>query len=205
MNIRALQHLGAVAALAGAMLSASVANASIVAGSEVQLVGSARITDAAGGYTITSNGFVTVSPFGGNRGSWAGYNQPNPGMYNAPAMAPISNALIPVSPLITLPAVMIGVSEPGPAVASTTFSLETWQVVEATIGGFFLGRGTGTIFDTSDGTSTPGRFQFSTQFYLPNDINAFSASIVAIPVPGAMWIFGSGLLLMTAVMRRKVK
>jgi hypothetical protein len=178
-----------------------------VGGSEVQLVGSARISDAAGGYTVTANGFTAILPFGGNTGSWAGYNSPNPGMYNASALAPFSAGLVPVAGLITLPAVVLGASEPGPAVASTIFNLNTWQVVQATVGGFFLGTGTGTIVDTSDNSVTDAIFQFSTQNYTPGlDNQSFSATIVAtIPVPGAMWVFGSGLLLMTAVMRRKVK
>ena len=218
MNIRALKHLGVVAALVGAMLSASVANAAIVVGSKAQIFGTAFI-DAVGnvipldeqsGATGPSPVTVLVGA-GGNTGSYAGYNRPNPGalsfapnysagMYQIPAIGPFGFTLL------ALPSVMNDVDEPGPSVMPTFFVLNSWTGSLA--GSFFNGLGLGTIVDGKGSVLSDARFEFTSQGVNVNQANSFSGTLIAtsvIPVPGAMWIFGSGLLLMTAVMRRKVK
>ncbi len=189
--------------LSAAVLSASVANAAIVIGSQLQLGGGANISDAAGGYTITPSGTQFVVP-SGNTQSFLGFNTPNPlGIYSF-TMTPISTALVPVLPWFTLPPVVIGGGEPGPAAPQVSFSVLTWQVTMANIGGVFSAVGSGYFLDSSDKSMTDAVIQFTSQAYTPgSDTQSWSATITTIPVPGAMWIFGSGLLLMATVMRRR--
>jgi len=219
MNIRALKHLGVVAALVGAMLSASVANAAIIVGSKAQIFGTAVI-DGAGNVTPLDEGTGVSSPSpvtvlvgtGGNTGSYAGYNRRNPaslpfapnyaaGMYQISATGPFG------FPLLSLPSVVIdGAAEPGPAVIPTFFVLNSWT--GTFMGTFFMGTGLGTIIDGQDQFLSNARFEFTSQGVEVGQANSFSGTLIAtsvIPVPGAMWIFGSGLLLMSAVTRRKSK
>jgi hypothetical protein len=219
MNTRFFKKLGAAALLAGAALSASVANAAIQVGSIAQLFGTALIDAAgnvgpldefSGGTGTNVNVLIGTS---GNALSYSGFNRLNPLTLLA---APNYNALmaqIPVAgpfgfTLLQLPPVVVGANEPGPGVIPTFFRLDTWSVLMANVGSVFFAQGTGVINDAQGNFLSNGSLQFSTQFYSPGAVNSFSATLVAtsvIPVPGAMWIFGSGLLLMTAVMRRKVK
>lgn len=216
MNIRLLKHLGAVAALAGAMLTTSVANASILTGSQVQFVGTA-IVNLAGDVTPRDAFVPAVVPpppvnvqiaVNGNLGSFAGYNTPNPGP-NMPYVANwdklTSAGPFPLVNFIALPAVS---APDSPTVQATFFDLNNWQFQFLPFGNatFFIGTGVGVIHDGLGNKLSDAIFSFSTQRFQPGD-NSFSATLEAtvIPVPGAIWIFGSGLLLMTAVMRRKVK
>ncbi|MCE2947482.1 MAG: hypothetical protein ACK515_23700 [bacterium] len=217
MNIRLLKHLGVIAALVGSVMSVSVANAAIVEGSKAQIFGTAFIDGIGNVIPLDEvSGAISPSPVsvlvgaGGNTLSYAGYNRPNPGslafapnytagMYQIPAAGPFGFTLL------ALPAVVSGVGEPGPSVIPTFFVLDSWT---PTINGsFFTAIGLGTIVDGLGGFLSNGRFEFSSQSFAIGT-NSFSGTLIAtsvIPVPGAMWIFGSGLLLMTAVMRRKVK
>ena len=223
MNIRALKHLGVVAALVGAMLSASVANASIIVGSKVRIFGTALI-DGAGnvtpldeetGNSIPSPVKVLISA-SGNTGSYAGYNRQNPVSLYFPrqysgGMLPITAAGPYGGMLLSLPLVTIGAEEPGPAVIPTFFVMDSWTGVLN--GTFFMGVGLGTIRDGSGISLADARFELSSPAVELGQANSFSGTLIAtsltvtsvIPVPGAIWIFGSGLLLMTAVTRRKVK
>lgn len=223
MNIRALKHLGVVAALVGAMLSASVANASIIVGSKVRIFGTALIDssgnvtplDEATGNTGPSPVKVLISA-SGNTGSYAGYNRQNPvsltfpGQYSG-EMDPIIAAPSFPAFLLSLPLVAIGTGEPGPAVSATFFVMDSWSGVLN--GTFFMGTALGRIQNGSGVSLADARFELSSPAVEIGQANSFSGTLIAtsvivtsvIPVPGAMWIFGSGLLLMTAVMRRKVK
>jgi hypothetical protein len=108
--------------------------------------------------------------------------------------------------VLSLPSVVPDPVEPGPPVAATFFVMDSWT--GSTSGTFFTGIGLGKIFDgTGHTVLSDGRFEFSSPDVQIGQPTSFSATLIAstIPVPGAMWIFGSGLLLMTAVMRRRVK
>jgi len=209
-----LKHLAVVAGVVVSTASVTVANAAVVAGSQVQFFGSAFIS-AAGNISpafslIFSAG--NVGPAADNQG-YLGYNSPNPaaGPFYTANIANIPAIMGAPFTAITMPAIVLGGGETGPAQEATSFLLRTWAVTQATIGGFFTARGTGDIFATvGGGFLSAGDFQFTTQFFTPSasDTQTFSATLTAvpasvIPVPGAAWIFGSGLLLMTAVMRRK--
>lgn len=217
MNIRMLKHLGVVAALAGAMLTASVANAAIVVGSKAQIFGTAFIDGAGNIVPIGEQSGSTTPPVdvlvgaGGNTLSFSGYNRPNPAALSFAPNYTATMAQIPAAgpfgfTLLSLPAVVNAVDEPGPSVIATFFRLSSWT--PTITGSFFTAFGLGVIEDAQGNFLSNGRFEFSSQGFTPGGENAFSGTLVAtsvIPVPGAMWIFGSGLLLMTAVMRRKVK
>jgi hypothetical protein len=203
MNIRMLKQLGVAAALIGSVMSATVANASIVAGSTVSMFGDATVT----GTSVTPVGITYIAP-SGNLLSFAGYNFPN--TPQAISLYTVAQGVIPgAGPLnivlLTLPAVVVAAPETGPAVQGTQFRLLSWTQLPSTPS-FFNGTGFGVIEDMNGGFLSDARYDFSTQ--LINNVNSFSGTltaVAAIPVPGAIWIFGSGLLLMTAVMRRKTK
>lgn len=218
MNVRLLKHLGVVAALVGSVLSVPAATAAIVAGSQAQFFGTALI-DAAGAIDPIDEGSGSSGPnatiligTGGNTGSYSGFNRNNPvalpffpnytaAMNNVPALGPFGFTLL------SLPAVVPGGGEDGAPVISTFFRLDAYNV-NPVFGGFFTSQGTGVILDGMGNVLSNAIFSFSSQSFTPNSINSFSATLEAtatsvIPVPGSMLIFGSGLLLMTAVMRRK--
>lgn len=217
MNIRMLKHLGVVAALVGSVMSVSVANAAIVNGSQVQMSGTALI-DAVGNVVPldVATGLLFPQPVNvfinsnGNTGSYAGYNLPNPlnATFGISYNATMDNLAV-AGPfggtLLALPAVTIAAPETGPAVMPTFFLINSWT--PQVLGSFFVGTALGTIVDGQNNFLANGVYQFSSQNFVAGQVNSFSATLSAtvIPVPGAMWIFGSGLLLMTAVMRRKVK
>jgi len=217
MNVRMIKQLAVVGALFGSVMSASVANAAIVNGSQVQMSGTALI-DALGNVVPldVATGLLFPQPVNifvnstGNTGSYAGYNSPNPvspvfgisynaTMDNIPVVGPFGGTLL------SLPGIMVAAPETGPAVIPTFFKINSWST--AVNGTFFIGTALGTIVDGQGNFLSDGLYQFSTQNFKVDEVNSFSATLSAtvIPVPGAMWIFGSGLLLMTAVMRRKVK
>jgi len=151
---------------------------------------------------------VRITP-AGNTLSWAGYNVPNP----AGPMPPVYQAgfnniaagMPPVGDFISLPAVVIGGPEVGPAVPSSRFVLDNWVVSTFTFQGvdFLTGVGRGTIY-AEGGHTLPGVFALSSPFFdiTPGVVNAFSAELKAIPVPGAIWLFGSGLVALAAIRRR---
>lgn len=223
MNIRTLKHLGVVAALVGAMLSASVANASIIEGSKVRIFGTAVI-DSAGNVTPRDEATGNTSPSpvnvligaSGNTGSYAGYNRQNPVSLTFPrqyaaGMQPVVAAGPFGGLLLSLPGVVIGAEEPGPGVNPTFFVMDSWTGAFSST--FFMGTGLGTIRNGAGDFLSNARFELSSPAVEVGQTSSFSGTLIAtsvivtsvIPVPGAMWIFGSGLLLMTAVMRRKVK
>jgi hypothetical protein len=206
MNIRTLKQLGIAAALLGTMISATVANAAIVAGSSAQITGTSSVSSTG---VITTVG-PTYLNFGGNTGSFAGYDFPNPGaplpLYTA-GMATLDPAALGFT-LLSLPEVSLILGEPGPVVPATFFRLDTWSAGTALRDGvlFYVGTGTGAISDGQGNQLADGVFSFSTQNFAFDQALSFSGTLTAasvVPVPGAMWIFGSGLLLMSAVMRRK--
>lgn len=218
MKFLLIRQLGVVAAFAASLLTVPMASASIVSGSKVQVFGSALI-DAAG--NIVPRDEMTGLPAGplpvvtevgtsGNTGSFSGYNVPNPLLL---VLFPNYSALIDSIPvagpfgftLLQLPAIVPGAGEPGPAFGVTSFRLDAWTVLPVPAG-FFIAQGSGKILDAIGNEIADGLFLLSSQGFVPNSINSFSATLQAtvIPLPGALWIFGSGLLLMTAVMRRKV-
>jgi hypothetical protein len=213
MNNRLLKHLAVVAALAASSLSVPVSNAAVVVGSRAQIVGG-TIIDATGNVTPQASEILGI----GNAGptidfqGYRGYNKPNLLGGYAVTFNAIVNAPFAPFVVLQLPAITIsGAAEPGPEQEATSFLLRSWTITQMTPGGFFTAIGLGDI--TSTATSTflsAGRLQFSSQEFTPStsDIQSYSATltaITAIPVPGAMWIFGSGLLLMSAVTRRKSK
>jgi len=223
MNIRALKHLGVVAALVGAMLSASVANASIIEGSKVRIFGTAVI-DSFGNVTPLDEmtGNTSPSPVNvlisasGNTLSYAGYNRQNPVSLTFPRQyAARMQSIVAAGPfgglLLSLPSVVTGAEEPGPAVVPTFFVMDSWT--GAFNDTFFMGVGLGRIINNMDVVLSNARLELSSPAVELGQANSFSGTLIAtsltvtsvIPVPGAMWIFGSGLLLMTAVTRRKVK
>jgi len=212
MNNRLLKHLAVVAALAASSLSVPVANAAVVVGSQAQIVGG-TIIDATGNVTPQASEILGI----GNAGptidfqGYRGYNNPNLLGGYAVTFNTIANAPFAPFVVLQLPAITIIGAEPGPAQEATSFLLRSWTITQMTLGGFFTAIGLGDITSTADGTFlSAGRLQFSSQEFTPSttDIQGYSATltaITAIPVPGAMWIFGSGLLLMSAVTRRKGK
>lgn len=208
MKLQMLKHAAVVATFAATSLAASFANASIVVGSTVQLVGRASIS-AAGDITPGTSRILDEV----NSLSFAGYNAPNNPLGTFTPVTVFSGiAAAPALPFIALqlPGVVVAGTE-DMSVPATWFLLRTWQITSSVVGGTFAGRGMGDITTPGGVFLASGELQFTTQFYTPNSAgNSYSATLTAIetsviPVPGAMWIFGSGLLLMTAVMRRKVK
>ncbi len=218
MNTRMLKHLAVVAGLVGSTLSVAVANAAIVNGSQLQITGTALI-DAAGNVTPRDHvtGLTVPVPVNieiasaGNLGSFVGYNSPNnPGGGYIGQMNPIlAVGPFPIS-VFFAPGVVVGGAEAGPAQEANTFRLDSYGFTTMPFlnGIFFLATGNGVWLDTLSGAVLAnGTMQLSSQNFVAGQINSFSATFAAsttvIPVPGAAWIFGSGLLLMTAVMRRK--
>ena len=209
MNTRLLKHLGVVAALVCSAAVSSVANAAIVVGSQVQLVGSATI-DFVGNISPTN---VQILPIGNagpnvNMQGYLGYNLPNEPF--VVTMGNISPGAFPAFVVLQLPAITIAGAETGPTQEATRFLLRNWTITQATVGGFFTALGTGDIQTAAGAFLSNAQLQFSSTTFTPSltDAQSFAATLTAtsvIPVPGAMWIFGSGLLLMTAVMRRKAK
>lgn len=123
----------------------------------------------------------------------------------------VTGGAAPAGDLIVMPAVVIGVGEPGPVVGQTRFVASSWlgnfQLIDGVT--FYNAVAQGTIFDDSDGTSIAGTLSLSTQGFDPalGAVNSFSATLEAgttvIPVPAAGWMLGSGLLAMIAASRRR--
>jgi hypothetical protein len=167
------------------------------------------------GNSIPSPVKVLISA-SGNTGSYAGYNRQNPVSLYFPrqysgGMLPITAAGPFGGTLLSLPSVTIGAEEPGPPIKPTFFVMDSWTGVLN--GTFFMGVGLGTIQNGSGMSLADARFELSSPAVELGQANSFSGTLIAtsltvtsvIPVPGAIWIFASGLLLMTAVTRRKVK
>ena len=76
-----------------------------------------------------------------------------------------------------------------------SFQLDAVTVVDQTSGLILNGSGvlTGNSFD-----ATPARWSFSSV-----NTNDFSMTLAAVPVPAAVWLFGSGLLGLAGAARRK--
>lgn len=92
----------------------------------------------------------------------------------------------------------------GPTSAFLTIGNWTFDLASVVIGtprdvNLLSLAGTGTLTDTV-GTlgSTPATWSFSSA-----DVNDYSMTITAVPVPAAVWLFGSGLLGLVAVARRR--
>lgn len=203
---------------AALLVAAPFAQAAIAAGSTAQYGGTARFTPA-GDITFLS---VDGTPFGtdaairlgvdGHKGSYAGYNEPNPTSLTfepnyVAGFRNIVGGMPPLSDLIVNPQVTVGGTEPGPGVGMSRFLLTSWTTQVSVFNGvtFLLGTGMGTITDDSDGSTIQGEFSLSSQNFdmTAASINSFSASLTAIPVPGAVWLLGTGLLGLAALGRRK--
>lgn len=216
MNIRSLKSFAAVGLIAVGALASSLAHASIVVGSRVHIIGGVFV-DPANPYRMVFQTIVGAQHpdvntvqigSGGNLLSYAGYNFPNPlgenystTIRSLPAVPP---ALVgPIANFLSLPAVSVVSGEPGPAVPASTFDLMSWTTTLSPDGRTLSGQGLGVI--NWAGGSIDGEFQLSIPFFgtpaPPGNIYAFSATLAAIPVPGAVLLFGSGLLFMTLVGR----
>jgi hypothetical protein len=222
MTNRISDRLLSLTAVLVSLAIASAADAAIVAGSRVQFAGIAFIdgsnniqpVDEGTGMSPPPPASILISTGAlTNQGSFSGYNNSNPSSLPfAPNYASLMDSIPAAGPygfiLLQLPAVVIGSGEPGLAVVATQFRLDTWSVT--TNGGFFLGQGTGRILDMQGGFLANGNYQFSAPGFLPGDFNTFSASLTVpsatttIPLPGAAWIFGSGILAMSVFGRRKL-
>lgn len=82
-------------------------------------------------------------------------------------------------------------------IAGLMFTLSSVDVV-AQAGSFLLLTGTGTI--TGDGFDATDAL-FSLSANTSGHLNVYSGSLTAVPVPGALWLLGSGLIALGA--RRK--
>lgn len=225
----ALPATVACALVAGLIsVSPTTASAAIIAGSQVEIVGSADFDSVTGSINFVSLG---TPPAGytdlirinssGNTGSFAGLNAPNPAAlpltpnYGGGIRDLINGAIPTGGNFLLLPSVNLDTGEPGPAVGQVRFNGTSVVRQEDTFGGILFLRlvMTGTIFDLSDGTSTPGVFSLTSQ-NLPG-VQSFSGTLEAraglipnpnatvIPVPAAAWMLGSGLLAMVAASRRR--
>ena len=211
MNMRLLKHLGVVAALVGSAALSSVSNAAIVNGSQLTFQGLATIASA---NSIIPSGTGEIQLATGSL-SFAGYNSPNPtsvpGFTNA-----LGNYLVTLGnfgaigafpSVLTLPALAAG--DAGTPFAGGTFSI--LSTVNLSVAGFMNLVSTGSFLEVGNASPYAATMFFTVANFQPSAsalqgyTGTLSVAASVIPVPGAMWIFGSGLLLMTAVMRRKAK
>jgi hypothetical protein len=219
MNIRSLKSFAAAGLVAVAALASGVAHGAIVAGSRVTVTGGVTITPSGSEYQIVfrhgASGITDVTVPGGtnpvqidgnvNLGSYAAYNVPNPapGHYLATITnLPVASAIVfPILNFLSLPgATQSFITGEDMNVVPSTFDLHTWTVAPS--GTFLQGAGTG--FINFAGGQMLGFFQFSVPFFTGTAGNyGFSATLEAqvIPVPGAVLLFGSGLLFLTLVGR----
>lgn len=83
-------------------------------------------------------------------------------------------------------------------IAGWDFSLKSLNIVDQTSGLLTL-EGTGVLSDSGNKfDATDATWTFST-----SSIDSYSMSIATVPVPAAVWLFGSGLLGLIGVARRK--
>jgi len=216
----ALPAILAGALLAGWLAPPSTAAAAILPGSTAQFLGTAQITPD-GSIAFLTGGLAPVPAgadaavriaFTGNLVSYAGYDSPNPAVlpgtpnYFA-GFRNVVGGMVPAGTFIYLPAVAIAGVESGPAVSETRFEASSWSWQFDQLDGtsFFLATARGIIYDDSDGTSIEALFSLSSQNINLStaDVESFSATLVAIPVPAAAWMLGSGLLAMLAASRRR--
>ena len=209
MNIRLLKHLGIVAALVGSVAASSVASAAIVSGSTLTFQGLANITGVNSIFpTVQGEIQLTTSTL-----SFAGYNAPNPlsipGYTNATGAYLVNlgnfGAAGAFPGVLTLPA--LAAVDTGAPIAGGVFNIASTS--NSSVTGFLSLISTGTFFETGNATPYVGTMFFTVAGFDPASPTpqgytaTFRVTTSTIPVPGAVYMFGSGLLLMAGVMRRK--